>query len=1038
MADAPLRDLCANYIYLKNPCLVQSSQEVALLCSTPLLLMPPSASSSALPPDDLFHTLLEVSLTGVILFRPVFEAEEIVDLAYDYLNPAAQRMLQQPERPTQTFRTLYPHAVAEGIFGFYRDTFLSGEVRRLAVNYQHDGLDNFFQLSARRNGELLVVSFSDTADHDRSAAEQALRDSQVRERAALADAEAQRRRLYEAVMQLPAQVVVHHGPDFVFEYVNPRYQQLFADRPLIGRPLREALPELDEAYFERFDHVYRTGETYYGTEMEAWLDYSNTGQLERRYFNLFFQALRDANGEINGLLNFAYDVTEQVVAREQVLKLNRELAEANQELHAAIGRVEHAQLMSERERKLLQAVLTQAPVAIALFQGDDQTVAAANDRICAMWGHAPEEVLGKPLLEGVPELRGQGFTELMAEVARTREPLIGSEVAAQLLQDGELKTLYFDFVYQPLYHTDGKLMGVLDIAIDVTTQVLARQQVELLNDELVANNTQLLLAQAELQELNQELENRVEARTHDLLIAQAEAERQRQRLHRLFMEAPAAICILGGPELVYELVNPSYQQIFSRRELLGKSLLEALPELTAHEVVRTFSHVLRTGQTHEEFGILIPVARHGNGPLEDRYFNYIQQARYDEHGQIDGVLVFAFEVTQQVEAQKVSEKNAQQLRLITDGLPALISYIDREERYRFTNQAYQHWFEVEASSLLGRTLLEVVGEKAYRNVKRYIDRAFSGERVDFDAVMPYRDDLIRHIRTSYVPNVQDGKVLGFYAMVSDITEEILIRQEIQGLNEELATINEELQVTNEELGEANQRLLRTNADLDNFVYTASHDLRAPITNLEGLLHALREELPAKLRYTSPVKPLLEMMQGAVDRFQLTISQLTEISKLQQSQHQAVETIDLATIIEDVRLDLDYMLRAGNVQLTVDVEKCPTVSFSPKNLRSIIYNLLSNAVKYRALDRQPVVHLRCHSTTHHVILEVEDNGLGLSEIQQSKLFTMFQRLHNHVEGTGVGLYMVKKIVENAGGNIHVLSRAGIGSTFTVTLPEISKD
>jgi PAS domain-containing protein len=120
-------------------------------------------------PDKLLQALLEVSLTGIILFQPIYagpEREEITDLVYVHLNPAAQRMLRLPERLPESFLTLYPNAEPTGIFAFYRDTFLAGTAGRYDVNYQHDGLDNYFQLAAQRSGSLLVVSFSDTADHE--------------------------------------------------------------------------------------------------------------------------------------------------------------------------------------------------------------------------------------------------------------------------------------------------------------------------------------------------------------------------------------------------------------------------------------------------------------------------------------------------------------------------------------------------------------------------------------------------------------------------------------------------------------------------------------------------------------------------------------------------------------------------------------------------------------------------------------------------------------------------------------------------------
>ncbi|RZK92816.1 MAG: HAMP domain-containing histidine kinase, partial [Hymenobacter sp.] len=267
----------------------------------------------------------------------------------------------------------------------------------------------------------------------------------------------------------------------------------------------------------------------------------------------------------------------------------------------------------------------------------------------------------------------------------------------------------------------------------------------------------------------------------------------------------------------------------------------------------------------------------------------------------------------------------------------------------------------------------------------------------------------------------------------DVTEQVEARQQVQSLNQELAAINEEMQATNEELHESNSRLLRTNTDLDTFVYTASHDLKSPITNVEGLLLALRDHLPANAFDNALVPRLLDMMAGAVGRFQQTLGHLTDISRLQQELDQPAEAVDLPALVEAVRLDILPELTAAGATLVVDLDGCPTVHFSAKNLRSIVYNLLSNAVKYRDPDRPAHVQLRCRLAAGRVLLEVEDNGLGLSNAQQNELFRMFRRLHSHVAGSGVGLYMVKKMVENAGGTLSVQSQPEVGSTFTVSLP-----
>jgi PAS domain S-box-containing protein len=234
----------------------------------------------------------------------------------------------------------------------------------------------------------------------------------------------------------------------------------------------------------------------------------------------------------------------------------------------------------------------------------------------------------------------------------------------------------------------------------------------------------------------------------------------------------------------------------------------------------------------------------------------------------------------------------------------------------------------------------------------------------------------------------------------------------------------------ETLKSRNEELERTNNDLDNFIYTASHDLKAPILNIEGLMETLLDQLPPKSLQLPAVERTVGFISASVQRFKRTIEHLTEISKLQKENSPEASPVSLSAVIAEVQLDLAPAIRAAQAKLEIDVATYPAVRFPEKNLRSVIYNLLSNAVKYRSPERAPLVRVHCHETAEYQVLSVEDNGLGMDLSQEHKLFAMFKRLHDHVEGSGVGLYMVKKIVENAGGKIDVQSKVGEGSTFQV--------
>ena len=804
---------------------------------------PPSPAQPAAA--DVLQTLLAVSLTGVILFRPVYDPAapaELIDLAYVQLNPAAQRMLRLPECPADSFRTLYPHTGETGVFAFYRDTFLSGQAGRYDLNYSHDGLDNYFQLAAQRCGDVLVVSFTDTADHGRSAVEIVLRENQARaqelqQAQAQAATEAQRNRLHLLFAQFPTPLNIHTGPDHVFAWVHPQTAALLGHRPLLGRRRREALPELPEARHEPFDQAYRTGQPVHQVEVPARVARpGGTGELTDAYYDITYQPLFDAAGQVEGVMSISVDVTERVLVRRQAEDLQVQL------LGAA-----NRQLV---ERETFYQVFEQTPALIVLLRGPAHRIDYHN---AAYQQYFPgRELLGRTVAEMSPEAERQGFVALLDQVYATGETYFGVEmpfvVESEPPSGQPPQVRYFNFTFQR-FEEAGQPAGISEFAYDVTEQVLARRQREALS----------------------------------------------QRQQELFEQAPVAMGVFSGPDYVVEVCNPG---------------LEAIWGYTAAQVLHR------------------PV----------------------------------FEVMPEVEGQGFRE--------LLDGV-------------RLTGVPYV------AHEMPGQTLRNGLLTTVY---------------LDF-VYHPLRD--------------AQGNITAVAAVVIDVSEQVAARRHLAEANAELSA--------------ANQQLLRTNADLDTFVYTASHDLKAPITNIEGLLHALREELPAAVLQSDDVTPMLNRMQRAVERFHLTIAQLTDVSRLQQADTHPAETVDLITLVEDVRLDLAADLAAAGARLTVDVVACPSLLFAAKHLRSIVYNLLSNAVKYRHPARPPVVHLRCHGTPTATILEVTDNGLGLSEAQQARLYGMFRRLHDHVEGSGIGLYMVKRIVENAGGTIAVRSQPGTGTTFTVTLP-----
>jgi two-component system CheB/CheR fusion protein len=236
-----------------------------------------------------------------------------------------------------------------------------------------------------------------------------------------------------------------------------------------------------------------------------------------------------------------------------------------------------------------------------------------------------------------------------------------------------------------------------------------------------------------------------------------------------------------------------------------------------------------------------------------------------------------------------------------------------------------------------------------------------------------------------------------------------------------------LKEAQEELKRTNAHLIKINNDLDNFVYTASHDLKGPAINLEALFQRLDKLIDSE---DEKVAVLMKLIKNTTEKFRNTVKDLTEISKIQKDLREDIGWVSLPATLEDVFVNIRDLIEDSGADIQVDFNTWKGIEFSRKNLYSILYNLLSNAIKYAIPDQTPVIRISTDKTDDYALLRVEDNGLGINDHQKAKLFTMFKRFHNHVDGTGVGLYIVKRIIENAGGRIEVESQPGQGSIFTV--------
>ncbi len=216
-----------------------------------------------------------------------------------------------------------------------------------------------------------------------------------------------------------------------------------------------------------------------------------------------------------------------------------------------------------------------------------------------------------------------------------------------------------------------------------------------------------------------------------------------------------------------------------------------------------------------------------------------------------------------------------------------------------------------------------------------------------------------------------------------------------------------------------------NQQLQQFNYIIAHNLKAPIARMRGLAALLGIQYGRKEE--------LEKLEQAAQELEQTVTDLMDIIRLKSLPPESHRPIFFSDLLQKVTLQLHDKIQEAGARITQDLQinKCITV---PAYLESIMFNLISNAIKYRSVKRPLLIEILTKTENNHCILQIRDNGLGFdAEAAKEKLFQPFQRFHNHVEGKGLGLFMVKTQVEALGGYLEVTSQPDEGTTFTIHLP-----
>lgn len=242
-----------------------------------------------------------------------------------------------------------------------------------------------------------------------------------------------------------------------------------------------------------------------------------------------------------------------------------------------------------------------------------------------------------------------------------------------------------------------------------------------------------------------------------------------------------------------------------------------------------------------------------------------------------------------------------------------------------------------------------------------------------------------------------------------------------------------LKKNNEQLARTNAALEASNHDLQQFASVASHDLQEPLRKILMFSKLLNDQLGPDLPAAQARH--LDKIIASASRMKTIVADVLSYSRLAKQDADFVPT-DLRAVVNDVLLDFDLLVEEKAARITVGA--LPVVAVNPGQIRQVFRNLISNALKFSKPDQPPVVEIDCRAISDGettCTITVADNGIGFDDRYADKVFSLFQRLNTKdaYEGSGIGLAIAKRIVDQHGGTLRAASREGVGSTFTLTLP-----
>ena len=524
-------------------------------------------------------------------------------------------------------------------------------------------------------------------------------------------------------------------------------------------------------------------------------------------------------------------------------------------------------------------------------------------------------------------------------------------------------------------------------------------------------------ADARLRETTQALQDEQAARE--------DADRERARLHRILREAPAMICVTHGPDHVIEMLNRRFEDSIGTRYVVGLPIREAFQETSVGDLFfDLMDEVFASGEPYVGYQARSMRDDDGDGfPEAEVYSDFVIQPIYDRGG-VEGILLHAVDVTAQVLAQREMQRHASEMARSEARLRLALeaghmgSWEWDLKTNRITWSAPLERIHGLEPGTFGGTVEDFerdIDPEDLAAVRADLERSLdAGESHHIEYRILHPNGTCRWIESrGTIVHDDFGNPERLMGVSLDVTER---REGEEALKRSLASLQ---RIT--------KALERNNKELDQFAYVASHDLKAPLRGIANLSQWIEEEIGTGIN--DQAKEYLTLLRGRIHRMEGLIDGILSYSRAGRAKGGA-EDVDVRELLDDI-IELAAPPEGATVEI---VGEMPVLHTERLPLQQVFLNLITNGIKYAGGEAARIT-ISGHAEGQFHQFSVRDNGPGIAPEFHEKIWGIFQTLNprDKVEGTGIGLALVRKIVDNKGGRAWVESEAGAGATFNFLWP-----